>query len=439
MDDKLSLISLKGHVKIEVFDAKSGKLVQCEEGDNLITNLGANIFRRMMLKTLGLNTIDWVSGYRLYPRANTGYWATSPLFYLYMTDNDADPSASNPLITGNITGFSVMQDLTSTDVLRGFQNRAESVMDMNSLKLVYDFATDRANGVHKAVYLAACANTIRIAADIIPMQKPALIVPAASLQNLVDAGDDYLYGIASNQLYKLSKIDGRLISQTTLPRSPASPYAYVAGHDGFIYYTVSSTMYKYSLTSNSEVATISVTAPSSNARFAVVDGFLYYVYFSGGPYIRRVDLSTFVMDTTMQQITVASTIRQVCDVNGLALIDGAGDVRPYNWSTNTLGSVLLNWGDTIYTPDRVFDIPSAPSNNFKGILRLNGKWYAAIPVQREFFNGSSIFATEVEQNCFFELDTSKAVGQAMTHKKLTTPVTKDNTQTMKVTYTLNFV
>ena len=142
---------LKGKTKIELFNAKSGKLEQCIEEENTLTGALAEIFQ-------GIGKFG--SGDSMTQKVGSGYWTrdgyrresfnlTQWFGGMLCFDKNQDEehpfgSYDSTIIASGVYG----QANIGANVIRGSYNSVESVLDWAShqLTFVYDFATSQGNG-----------------------------------------------------------------------------------------------------------------------------------------------------------------------------------------------------------------------------------------------------------------------------------------------------
>lgn len=136
---------IRGFLKVELFDAESGELVSKAEKENLVTNairIGCQAYAAtgkmgnfMPLATMGLGGI-------------------------MLFDDALDADADNILFPKNahIVGYGT-QTVDTENTLRGSKNVAESFVRKGAdgrAKTVWDFGTSQANGIISAVALTKC-------------------------------------------------------------------------------------------------------------------------------------------------------------------------------------------------------------------------------------------------------------------------------------------
>lgn len=147
---------LKGKTTIELTDVNTGEK-KVYEDHNMVTNFANYLFKNIG----GL----WQKSH-FYDSSSNGYFAES--YYPYHTnmlgglllfDNEIDPKGGETIFAptnANMIGCGAY-NFTSTNNVRGSYNPSESYYNSQekSMKYVYDFATNQANGTIKSVCLTS--------------------------------------------------------------------------------------------------------------------------------------------------------------------------------------------------------------------------------------------------------------------------------------------
>ena len=417
--DTIPFIGVRGDVLIETRDARSGKLAQRSEGHNLFTNYGLERFRKYCAYAIGCQF-----GKNVYFSENSNDQVlvnagteNGFLKYLYLTDNEAAIAATDSVIPGTLTGWASRTTYTGTDVTRGALNQNESSFTKDGLKAVFDFATDRANGTHKSIFWGdqATLATYNINACIDPAAIEAKL--ARGYTRLVESDDGYFYGSVGTTLYKIDPITLSELATYTLPATPSSTAIFdVAG--GYCYFTTASnstTLYVFKL-SDSTNTTKTLPAVSLTNGGAVLGGYLYYPYATSRVYKFDLTAGTGVYNT----VTIPNTDCRIVRIgNNLFTLGSNGQsLYAYDYDTNVFTAVA-----GCYPPD-----PSKVENTYSLTNKL---WYLN-PLL--CYTGS---ATDTV-NALQYLNLAKKRANMITGKVLDAPITKSNTQTMKVTYTISF-
>ena len=140
---------IKGHVKIELRDAETGKLKYEEEGDNLVTNALASLVN--IIASANKSYLDDL----LMPVA------TRALGGLMMFDAPLTEDAGNihfPSNQANLSGFG-LQSVNSSNGSQGSINNSESGKTSSGYIKVWDFGTSQANGIINSLALTSHLNT----------------------------------------------------------------------------------------------------------------------------------------------------------------------------------------------------------------------------------------------------------------------------------------
>lgn len=416
--ETIPMIGVRGDVLIETRDAKTGKLAQRSEGHNLFTNYGLERFRKACAHAIGGQF-----GRNLYfdeaiiecePGAAANTTSFGFLKYLFLTDNANAITAADSIIPGTLTGYATRDTYSGSDMTRGTINRNESLFTKDSLKAVFDFATDRANGTHKSVFWSDFASaTYNNYASIDAVSNASL---ASNYSQIVESDDGYFYGCLGTTLYKIDPATLAGIATYTLPAT-SDAYAIFDVAGGYCYFTTAhnaTTLYVFKL-SDSTSTTKTLPAVFSTYGGAVIGGDLYYPV--SGTTIYKYNLSAGT-NSNIAQSQAGAYIRRLgnelysCGSNG-------GQVYRIDYSTNTATATGC------YAPEGVALCNTYSSTSKLWYKRQTNSYYDAMlnsqPVLLQHFN-----LTRTRANM-------------ITGRVLDTPITKDNTQTMKVTYTISFV
>ena len=130
---------LKGHSKIELFDAKSRKRVHVQEKDNMVTNALSKVY------SCGID------GFSYLPFPMVGNTLGGILLFPNTLTEDANniyaPSTNYPV------GYASNDVNSGANIYRGSMNQTESGVIDNGYKFVWDFSTSQANGTISALSL----------------------------------------------------------------------------------------------------------------------------------------------------------------------------------------------------------------------------------------------------------------------------------------------
>jgi hypothetical protein len=174
--DKLWLppMDIEGRLSVELRDGDTGKLQERIESTNYVTDyvttLGKWLVRQMFTGRVNPitqnnltadyggydlpNTIQSNTTYQTANRSdNQGTFGPSGVI---LTDASHAVDATNDrLVRGNITAWSYVDPYSGTDTRRGQQNNAEGVADPTKSKFVFDWPTSSGNGTIQSVYWCA--------------------------------------------------------------------------------------------------------------------------------------------------------------------------------------------------------------------------------------------------------------------------------------------
>ena len=131
--------NLHGHVRVETRSRWTGKVIDSQEKENLVTNAVAKIYKAARLE--GKSMWGWLTP--IYAKALGG---------LLLFDNTLTESADNIKFPGvsKLVGFAG-QDADTTHAMAGSYNASESTVLSNGFTTVWDFLTSQANGTISAL------------------------------------------------------------------------------------------------------------------------------------------------------------------------------------------------------------------------------------------------------------------------------------------------
>lgn len=142
-------MALKGHTKIQLFDAKTGELVQETNDDNMVTNAVSRLINPpldFLVGDLNLNTV----------LSKTLPIQTKAMAGIMVFNNKIEENA-NHVLAGNsdISIGHAGSAYSGTNTKRGTYNVNESKALTNGYRHVWDFGTDKANGDIRCVCLTS--------------------------------------------------------------------------------------------------------------------------------------------------------------------------------------------------------------------------------------------------------------------------------------------
>ena len=418
LNETIPFIGVRGDVLIETRDAKTGKLAQHSEGHNLFTNYGLERFRKYCVAGIGAgfgaNAYFSENGANdVYPQISGTSWGF--LKYLYLTDNEVAVSANSRRIPGVLTGWADRMAYAGADITKGTINANETILGRDGLKCVFDFATDKANGTHKSVFWGDQATLATYNAR--SNYSPLVSSGAKGLrgyQNYVQADDGYIYGHVETALYKIDPTTCEEIATYTLPAKPGlnAIFDVYAGNLYFCTSGESTTLYVFTL-SDSTNTTKTLPAAASTWGGAIIDGYLYYPYSSTRIYKYDLSAGTGIYNSITLPDSNGFIVRSGSDLYYISFSSAL--LYSYDYSTNTLTSKF-----------------TLPSQYTRSTYNLPGKLLYLDPLT------SYVGGTPNTVWAFMTVDLTILTANMITGRVLDTPITKDNTQTMKVTYTITF-
>ncbi|MGN0270525.1 MAG: hypothetical protein ACI4CX_07515 [Candidatus Weimeria sp.] len=182
---------IKGHTKIELFDAATGNKEFQYEKDNLVTNAVQELIAFNTMIGRGLND-------------NVFPISTNALGGIMLFDSALDEDVKNVNFPSNakLVGYAA-RDTNSSDTMRGSLNAVESHETANGYVSVWDFGTSQANGVIKSIALTSAYSGVnpfqrQICGDF-KCEMPTIEGKEYDARPIC-VKDGYLYWICSNGL-----------------------------------------------------------------------------------------------------------------------------------------------------------------------------------------------------------------------------------------------
>ncbi|WP_094550225.1 hypothetical protein [Petroclostridium xylanilyticum] len=138
---KPEIIPVKGHAKIELFNSLTGKKTLEAETENVINSV--------LAKEAFLTTFDSLIGWdSLGSSARRSYFQD-----IVLTNYTGAESADNFYVAGDIVGWARKQGpYVGADTKRGTINIAESIRDYGQFKFVFDWPTHAGNGTFRTIW-----------------------------------------------------------------------------------------------------------------------------------------------------------------------------------------------------------------------------------------------------------------------------------------------
>lgn len=143
-------MNIKGHTKIQLFNAKTGELEQQVEEDNMVTNAVAKLLNLPTEFYLGNTSLTGITNSVL-------PIATKSMGGVLLFSNKRTENANLFETNGNDAVGHAGTVYSGTNAYTGTLNTNESKALTNGYRLVWDFATDRANGDISCVCLTSRA------------------------------------------------------------------------------------------------------------------------------------------------------------------------------------------------------------------------------------------------------------------------------------------
>lgn len=391
-----------GVITVELFDARSGRLLRRERKHNFIALSAKQEFLFAQMDRFGGN----FPGQFQHPYL----WPAACFSTIYLgSDSSPESPSTERFVRGQLVGWA---DRTSTysggDTLRGTINVSESTWSTSRAHFVFDWPTNAANGTIASVGFAGFRS--------LPVQQYCSTFPVGSTSVQGDNGrgmvyaNGYVYYLDGNNL--LSKIDPNTgnVVDTTYVQVTDNPSN--LAFDGTSFWVCSGNKL-YRLNADGTVASNLTLTRMPWIRAFTIDGGYIWVYCDNGNNYSQTNksysaslykfdlsgnLSGIIPNTLGSPISMVVASNQLYGVNGLSctIADKQG-----NW--------IANFGTTYYTPVQV------------------GAYAALAP------DGVSYYI--VDSRGYLSRIWLGALGSRVL---LSSPIQKNNTQTLKVTYDITY-
>lgn len=400
IEEKLDYLNIKGHVKISLFE--DGKLVKQVEKDNFITKFGKEYLRILNAQNVGgglgvsSDNLNWLSN-----RSATGT-NTKTFEKLLLSDSDIP---ENPLedefLWGNNIGWADRTGAYSgTDTRRGSINLSESYTDSNRTHLVFDFPTHSANGIIKTLGFVNEGEGVEGVFRKFKDYDGNFVMHSSACKGR------YAYSSSSSSSGNVRSLFKTNLDSLTIEEINLSNVIYgVANLNGNIYVSTGRDIFKLSQDEQavtSEKLTLDVVF-TNNVRIASLNNKLYLV----------------TLDSTIDSV-VQKPKREVLYIFNS---DGTLDERvvmPISYSS-------------IYSP--LTPISKTVINVYNNVFDINTKEVASsVQFPRH------IYDEELDKNYWLTANVINIIypSSLATKVVLPSPITKTDTQTMKIEYDFTY-
>lgn len=407
--------NLHGHVRVETRDRWTGRVVDSQEKENLVTNAVQElVMAQAWMRSSASGNPMSIDMLPLHSKALGG---------LLLFDGTLTASASNTAFPSSVKLIGCAgQTSDNANAIKGSLNTQESVYTSTGFSTVWDFATSQANGTiaslartsynFVASALTQCEGAFNYSSD-------SSTIPSSTSYLGYDDTNNYLYlGLTSattigNVTYPTSNIyrvkanfsNVGLITSYLLPASKWTLVKTLTSSDG----SANATDFTYDKYDNNFVyatgTTIHIVAMDGTHTTKTATGTDGVIYVSENYYWRFTQNNTYCIQKSntanVQSFNVGKYQGMLLTTDGDAAIPCGG---PYNLAASF---------NILYPDGTVIDIPEAStywgsSGHAVGVGQLYAKTMAL-------------------RNPSFYLGTIA---------NLDSPVTKTSSQTMKITYTL---
>lgn len=432
---KLKSRGIKGKVKVQLFNAKTGEKTYEDEGENYISRLGKEIMLRGQKCIIGANTSGWnnASNFATSQSSTYGYNASPYTRYLHLT-NDTQLEDENEMRVNEPTLAWV--DLTTpyadSAENRGNINEAECKSGIDTIEWVCDYKTNQANGTFQSIYTSEFSGDLYSAAGVLKIKNIKVLKEISTSGNFVSATSDenHIYAVSndvgSQGLWKINKETRE--SEIFLESNPFNTWSGISVLylNGYIYMGLQPYGYvlrRYDILNNTWEQSGSLSTNSDEIHSMATDGNNVYLITSntGSPWTSR---SYRVVKVSHSDLSLQFNI-SAPGLRSILFLDG--EIYLSNNSTSPNISIVdKNTGAST----QIFDKSQLGFRN----LTLKGQGHnGEIIASHAIYNKTSttymicIIEEVLNQNPTF-----------FSRRRLPNSVTKTNDQVMKITYTFTF-
>ena len=429
---KPNVLKLKGHVKVELFDAITNDIVQTEEGSNFIS---INVHDMLKLVAKGLVGFGYPNTYIRTGFINDdGRQTTSKsdttaigLFkFLYLSDSDLPESQTlEQHIPGTVIGHAARYVYSGTNTQRGTINQNETYGNESKLHLVFDFASDRCNGIIKSVGFCKFPSNYGVPGGLAATDMSLIVAKLfARSYSCIQYNDGYLWGSNyTKTLYKIDPVTFQEIVTYTMATASISTFCI---NDNIIYYVNNnSNVYKQNLYTS---VTSMTTPETGNYVYGLASDGTYLYYLAGTNRLNRMPVSNL---SSVTRNTLAYTYSSFGSKNMMFFnsklyviirktttdLPDVVNLVAYDFDSNT-----LNFNDTIQI---------ANAMSISSFYSIDSNVYVTA-LMSCYYNGAFTSDTML-----YKLNSYEA-NSLLSRKLLANPITKTSANTMKITYDIIF-
>ena len=399
---------MKGNCKVQLFDNISGKELLNTNQDNFIGVLGKRFIFSAGLSALGY----YISNNDSSKIGN--FAAQNPFEKISLTDNSESVTTDAMVLPGNEIGYADSEEYAGTDPLRGTINVNESYNDGEKLVLVFDFATDKAIGTFQTVGFKYKGS------------KPQVHAIANSNYNCCCKNGDDIYFNVSSSIYKYNVVSQEKSLVNTGFYSNAKGIAY---YDGCLYFPYDTGTYdyihKYDLSTGTVTENI-VRLTGDDNKSISFDGTYFYVFYRYSDTYRIYRYDTSWVSQGYKNTTGNWEYFQIANTGWFMRPDGT-ELKISDLFDNDIETIRKIYSISSYGGQPVIANGKVYKNG------IDDAFYPSIwesSSDNGLADGGNMGYRDVFgiDEGFWNLGTCIVLNE---------PISKNDTQTMKVTYTFN--
>ena len=431
---KLKSRDIKGKVKVQLFNAKTGEKTYEDEGENYISRLGkaAMIFAQKM--AIGNSTAGYANNSNFMISTNTtfGYNTSLHARYLHIT-NDSQLEDENEMKVNEPTLAWV--DLTTpyadSAENRGNINEAECKSGIDTIEWVCDYRTNQANGTFQSIYTSSMSTSLKDTTGSLEIEKIGVFyeLSPTGMFEFATSDENYIYAVSNataqglEGIWKISKVTKeaeRIVQANNIGGWSGISMVHL---NGYIYIgrLSSSSLARYNLTTNTWDSNLSFfqTTYGRELRTMTTDGVDIYAMTTNSPSSWNTRWIGFLkVNHSNYSVDMISSTGKTGFPSRLLYIN-----NQIRYGT----SEIINIDGTSFSFEDVERVPQLAAT-------LYGQGY-----NQEVFTRQTIYRKRSANYMLVKVvDIMNQNPTFFSRRRLPNPVTKTNDQVMKITYTFTF-
>lgn len=358
-------MALKGKTVIQLYDAKTGELVETIEKTNLVTNAVNNVLNGALNalaytsnnnkgRHYDLNCLfDFPSGYNLAKSMLGGI-----LVFSKPIEEDVEHVIPSISEIKSFIGCGNQGAAISGNTFKGAINSSESEQGDNYIKFVWDFTTEQCNGDIACVCLTSdCGGCLGYGFDAISSESDA---------HLIGRLGENMWSTAISNEFNYSYVYNPMFWSSFTNSNAASKYIY----DGHFYYVYMDKVYKYDiskLTDKSKVG-VELTSQFAYGNVSAYDEMITITNFSYAIFTCADDDCVYEFDSNQGDSAYLTLIKvsgnAVTETINIPTTNVLTSLYAYHNNTSSLGQRIKSFSDSgIIYKDKIYFLTGRVNNS----------------------------------------------------------------------------